>query len=553
MPETGSERPWWQGAVIYQVYPRSFRDSNGDGIGDLAGIVDGLDHIADLGADAVWVSPFFKSPMRDYGYDVADYRRVDPIFGSDADADRLIDACHARSLKIIFDLVLCHTSDQHPWFAESRASRTGPRADWYVWADPKPDGTPPNNWLAVFGGPSWTWENRRRQYYLHHFLAEQPNLNWHNPAVVEAMLGEVRHWLDKGVDGLRLDAITTLVHDRALRDNPPVSPYRPATGDFGGDGSSPFVWQEHLYDRDQPEILDRFADLRRMVDAYADRFVLGEVTDVDTADASARYMASAGGLHSCYTFQFLKPEMDVPLLRQEVTRTATTVKDGWPTFAFSNHDAPRVVSRWAAAAGATDADRPLLAKLLLAVLFSLRGAVCLYQGEELGLPEAEVAFEDLQDPWGISGWPAFKGRDGCRTPLPWTADAPQAGFSTARRSWLPVAEAHRPLAIDRQANDPDSVLSACRRLLAWRRERPELREGDVAVLEGLPETLFGLERTTGNSRLLCLFNLSRDACTVPVDPAWRPVDGHGFKSIWETGEVHLPGFGAGFAARANRL
>ena len=549
MPDSAAPRPWWQGAVIYQVYPRSFRDSNGDGVGDLAGIVDGLDHIADLGADAVWVSPFFKSPMRDYGYDVADYRRVDPIFGSDADADRLIDACHDRGLKIIFDMVLCHTSDQHPWFAESRASRTGSRADWYVWADPKPDGTPPNNWLSVFGGPSWTWENRRRQYYLHHFLAEQPNLNWHNPAVVDAVLGEVRHWLDKGVDGLRLDAITTLVQDPDLRDNPPASRHRPATGDFGGDDSNPFVWQEHRFDRDQPEILDRFADLRRLVDRYADRLVLGEVTDVDTAEASARYMAAPGGLHSCYTFQFLKPAMDVPLLRREVARTAAKVGDGWPTFAFSNHDAPRVVSRWAAAAGAADADRPALAKLLLAVLFSLRGAVCLYQGEELGLPEADVAFENLQDPWGINGWPAFKGRDGCRTPLPWTAEAPNAGFSDADRTWLPVAEAHRPLAVDRQTADPDSVLAACRRLLAWRRKRPELRDGGVAVLDGLPDTVFGIERATSDSRLLCLFNVSHAPCTLSVDAGWQPIDGHGFTSTWETGTVDLPGLGAGFAVR----
>ncbi|HWU86792.1 MAG TPA: alpha-amylase family glycosyl hydrolase, partial [Kofleriaceae bacterium] len=404
--------PWWRGAVIYQIYPRSFRDSNGDGIGDLPGIIAGLDHIAELGVDAIWISPFFRSPMKDFGYDVADYRAVDPIFGEDADVDRLVAAAHARGLRVLIDLVLPHSSEQHPWFQESRASRDNPRADWYVWADARPDGSPPNNWLSVFGGPSWQWEVRRQQYYLHHFLREQPNLNWHNPAVIEAMLGEARFWLDRGIDGFRLDAITTLVHDPLLRDNPPRDPTA-ASFDNPAPAFSPFRFQAHVHDRDQPQLLRMLERVRALVEPYG-AFTMGEIGDVDNVEATARYTsASAARLHTGYSFLLTQPVFDREHLRRVVHAFETQVVDGWTTYAFSNHDVPRAVSRWGALPELSG-DREALAALLHACLFSLRGSVCLYQGEELGLTEAVVPRERMVDPWGIEFWPLFPGRDGSR-------------------------------------------------------------------------------------------------------------------------------------------
>lgn len=281
---------WWRGAVIYQIYPRSFFDGNGDGTGDIPGINAKLDYIRSLGVDAIWVSPFYKSPMRDFGYDVADYRTVDPIFGSNADFGVLIAGAHKRGIKVIIDLVLPHTSDEHPWFKESRQNSSKPKADWYVWADPKPDGTPPNNWLSVFGGSAWQWDSRRQQYYLHHFLRSQPNLNWHHRPVVEAMFAEARFWLDAGVDGFRLDAITTLVHDRDLRDNPA----RPADARplRFADSNNPFSWQEAIYTRDQPHTLELLAELRALIDLYQDRYLIGEIADVDMITVSAKYTLS---------------------------------------------------------------------------------------------------------------------------------------------------------------------------------------------------------------------------------------------------------------------
>ncbi len=539
-------RPWWRGAVIYQVYPRSFLDTNGDGIGDLPGITARLDHIASLGVDALWVSPFFKSPMKDFGYDVEDYRSVDPMFGTDKDADRLVAEAHARGLKVIIDMVLCHSSDRHPWFQESRASRDNPKADWYVWAPPRRDGCPPTNWQSVFGGPSWTFDARRGQYYLHHFLRSQPNLNWHNSEVVEAMLGEMAHWLDRGVDGLRLDAITTLLHDPRLRDNPAASDH-PGTPDINGSRETPYAMQAHLHDRDVVGILPLLSRLRRLADRYPDSFLLGEVADVDTIAASASYSQGADRLHSCYTFQFLQPSIDCGLLRAVLSRTEATLGDGWMTWTFGNHDAARAVSRWGALPD-LDGDRPALARLLLALLLSLRGSACLYQGEELGLPQADIAFEDLKDPWGIEFWPTYPGRDGCRTPMPWRADMPHASFSTTR-PWLPVGQAHADLAVDRQERDAKSVLQTCRRFLAWRRTRPPLIEGAIELVPA-PEPVFAFERRLGDERLLCLFNLSNRPRGFTAAGPWQPVDGHGFASTVEAqggaAQVGLPPFGVAF-------
>jgi alpha-glucosidase len=536
--------PWWRGAIIYQIYPRSFRDSNGDGIGDLPGIIEGLDHIAALGVDAIWISPFFRSPMKDFGYDVADYRAVDPIFGEDADVDRLVAAAHARGLRVLIDLVLPHSSDQHPWFQESRASRDNPRADWYVWADARPDGSPPNNWLSVFGGPAWQWEVRRQQYYLHHFLREQPNLNWHHPAVIDAMLGEARFWLDRGIDGFRLDAITTLVHDPMLRDNPPCD-RTAVTFDIAGPVFSPYRYQAHVHDRDQPPILGLLERVRALVEPYG-AFTMGEIGDVDSVEATARY-TGATRLHTGYSFLLAQLAFDSEHLRRVVHAFETQVVEGWTTYAFSNHDVPRAVSRWGALPELSG-EREALSAMLLACLFSLRGNACLYQGEELGLTEAVVPRERMVDPWGIEFWPLFPGRDGSRTPIPWRADAPSAGF-TAGAPWLPVPDEHRAMAVEAQAADPGSVLARCRRLLRFRKAHPALRTGSL-VLRDAPAPLWVFERSDETERLLCVFNLSNQPAAWPLEDGWTPLDGHGFASRLADGVLQLPAFGVFFGARA---
>src|SRR5262249_18591842 len=362
---------WWRGAIIYQIYPRSFYDSNRDGTGDLAGIRAKLDYISSLGVDAIWISPFFKSPMRDFGYDVSDYRAVDPLFGSNEDFIALLGAAHERGLKVIIDMVLAHTSDQHSWFRESRSSRTNPKSDWYVWADANSDGTPPNNWISPFGGPAWQWEARRRQYYLHHYLREQPNLNWHNPEVAAAMFDEVRFWLDAGVDGLRLDAIPTLSHDLALQSNP-ARALDPKDPEFPSLSRNPFYWQLMIFSRDQPRTLEALAELRSLTDGYSDRYLIGEVADVDMIAVSAKYTQSGKHLNSCYSFELMRSTFDASFLRRTIQSTEKALGTGWTTWAMSNHDNIRVASRFGSAERLAG-DRRALAKVLLAALLCLRG------------------------------------------------------------------------------------------------------------------------------------------------------------------------------------
>ena len=483
--------PWWRGAVVYQVYPRSFADSNGDGIGDLVGITSRLDYIAELGVDAVWLSPFFTSPMRDFGYDVADYCDVDPIFGTLADFDALIARAHKLGLKLIIDQVYSHTSDQHRWFRQSRESRDGQFADWYVWADAKPDGSPPNNWQSVFGGPAWTWDARRGQYYLHNFLPEQPDLNVHNPDVQDALLGAARFWLDRGVDGFRLDALNFAMHDPQLRDNPPA----PA----GGKRTRPFDFQQHVYNQSHPDILRFIERLRELTDSYDDRFTVAEVGG-EHALKEMRQFTEPGRLNSAYGFDFLYADELTPQLVAQVAE-AWPEAAGWPTWAFENHDAPRAISRWVDAR-----HRETFARTKMLLLCSLRGSITIWQGEELGLPQVEVPFDRLRDPEAIANWPHTLSRDGARTPMPWQSDDPNVGFS-AGEPWLPVGESHVPLSIDRQQVDQNSILNFTRRALKLRRENPALRTGSLRILEADDRTL-SFERTEGDQRLRCTFNLS---------------------------------------------
>jgi alpha-glucosidase len=510
---------WWRGAVIYQVYPRSFADSNGDGIGDLRGLHARLDYIAWLGVDAIWISPFFTSPMRDYGYDVADFCGVDPIFGTLADFDAVVARAHALGLKVVIDQVYSHTSDQHPWFADSRSGRDSPRANWYVWADAKPDGSPPNNWQSLFVGPAWTWDARRSQYYLHNFLREQPDLNLLNPAVQDALLAVARFWLERGVDGLRVDAVSHLTHDLALRDNPPR---------IGGQRTRPVDFQTLLYSSDRPETLVFLERLRGVLDEYPKRFALGEIGGPDSAERSLADYLGSDRLHTAYSFRFLRADAPTPtFVHGAVLEWERLHAGGWPTWVFSNHDAPRAVSRW----GGSDPPGHY-AKLLNALLLGLRGSVCLYQGEELGLPQAHVPFERLRDPEAVANWPKTLGRDGARTPFPWSAELAHGGFSEAE-PWLPLDPRHLALAVDRQRGVAGSVLETTRALLAVRRAHAALVSGNI-VFHAMPDPVLAFERTLKDERLYCAFNLGAEARRISAPGAgpWRRLAAGAAAATW---------------------
>ncbi|UJW74376.1 beta-galactosidase BglA [Rhizobium sp. SL42] len=500
---TATNQDWWRGAVIYQVYPRSFQDTNGDGIGDIKGITERLPYIASLGVDAIWLSPFFTSPMADMGYDVSDYCDVDPMFGTLADFDAMMKEAHRLGLKVMIDQVISHTSDQHPWFKESRASRDNPKADWYVWAAAKPDGTAPNNWLSVFGGPAWEWDGVRKQYFMHNFLGSQPDLNFHNKEVQKALLETVKFWLDRGVDGFRLDTVNYYFHDKELRDNPPHAPDSDEAG-LDAPDVNPYGMQSHLYDKTQPENIEFLKRFRALLDQYEGRTTVGEVGDgARSLKTVAAYTAGGDKLHMCYTFDLLGPDFTPSHIRHCVQSFQSQVADGWVCWAFSNHDVNRHVSRFMQNAD----ERAAVAKLAISVLSTLRGSVCLYQGEELGLPEAELQFEDLRDPYGIRFWPAFKGRDGCRTPMVWDKAKKQAGF-TSVKPWLPVSVEHQSLSVGAQENDPDSVLTHYRATLTFRKSHAALADGDMHFL-ATNEDVLAFTRSKGDERLLFVFNLRR--------------------------------------------
>ncbi|PKS11298.1 hypothetical protein jhhlp_003060 [Lomentospora prolificans] len=492
---------WWRGAVIYQIYPRSFQDSNGDGVGDLKGILRRLPYIAQLGANAIWISPFFKSPMRDYGYDVSDYNDVDPIFGTLEDFDAVIVEAHRLGVKVIVDLVISHTSEEHPWFKESRSSRDNPRADWYVWADPSLDGTPPNNWLSMFGGPAWQWDTRREQYYFHNFLAEQPDLNFHNRDVQDALLEATKFWLERGVDGFRLDTVNLYFHSQGLEKNPPLAP---EDRDYSAAPAvNPYNYQDHIYDKNRPENLDFLRRFRSLLDQYPEAAAVGEVSDAQrTLELVSAYTSGSERVHMCYLFDFLSPDkVNAQRVRKIVEEFEKAAADGWCCWAISNHDTTRAASRWAS----QEADPVAHLKVVSALVMTIRGSFCIYQGEELGLPEAEIAFEDLQDPYGIRFWPEFKGRDGCRTPMVWSSDIQYGGFSD-KKPWLPVPTNHQRLAVDTQEGDEDSVLEHYRRMLAFRASYPALTKGSISFVEARDDLVAFMRSYEGQS-VFCVYNL----------------------------------------------
>lgn len=499
---TGAD--WWRGAVIYQIYPRSFQDSDGDGIGDLKGIAARLDHVAWLGADAIWLSPIFRSPMADMGYDVSDYTDIDPLFGTLDDFDALVARAHDLGLKVIIDQVLSHSSDRHAWFTASKAR--GETADWYVWADPKPDGTPPNNWQSVFGGSSWEYSPERGQYYLHNFLIQQPDMNLRNPKVQDAQLKVLDFWLKRGVDGFRLDAINYCIHDAKLRNNPAATP-----DPLRWPPVSTYDMQEHLHDKSQPEMLPFLRRIRALTDSYPDRAMVGEVGDGPgrALELMAEYTSHGDKLHMAYSFDMLGPEFTPAHFRTKIESFFAAAPDGWPSWSFSNHDVNRHVTRWAKFGTPED-----VARLAISMLASFEGTIGIYQGEELGQTETDLEYSELTDPPGIRFWPENKGRDGCRTPMVWDA-GPHAGFSTGK-PWLPVKapQAARNVAAERAK--PDSVLAHYRAMLAFRRATPALRAGKTRFLDGLPDPVLGFERRLGDTTVTCLFNLGPEPVRLPL-------------------------------------
>jgi len=525
---------WWRGATVYQIYPRSFQDDDGDGVGDLAGITRRLPHVAELGVEALWLSPVFVSPMQDMGYDVSDYTAIDPLFGTLAGFDTLVSTAHELGLKVIIDQVLSHTAAVHPWFVESRASRDNPRADWYVWADAKPDGTPPTNWWSNFGGSAWEWEPRRQQYYLHNFLISQPDLNFHLPAVQDALLDTVRFWLDRGVDGFRLDTVNFYVHDAELRDNPP----EPRSA--GQHLINPYNAQQHRYDKTRPENIAFLQRLRALCDGYQERVLIGEVGDEHRSiETMAEYTRGDDRLHMAYSFELLIPAYSAAHFRDTVQGFFAAAPDGWPSWSFSNHDVMRHVSRWQAHAGD---DHDLFARQCAGLLISLQGSIGLYQGEELGQTETAMAFHELTDPAAIRFWPEWAGRDGCRTPMTWD-DSEQAGFSSGV-PWLPVKAPQRMRNVAAQQGRQGSVLEGYRELLRFRAASAALRLGGTRFID-VDEPVLAFERHVDEERLLCVFNLSARACTLHTDLVATPAGPVEFATLGD-GRLELGANGYGF-------
>lgn len=542
---------WWQNAVIYQINVLSFLDTDGDGKGDIDGITKKLDYIAALGVDALWLCPIFESPMHDFGYDITDMRTIDPTFGDLETFDRLLAVAHSMGLKVLIDQVWSHTSDQHDWFLESRQSQDNARADWYVWADPKPDGSPPNNWLSAFSGRSaWQWAPEREQFYFYNFLPRQPDLNWHNRAVVEAILKRAQFWLDRGVDGFRIDAPNFFLHDKQLRDNPPRPTDAPRPE--GVDAANPMVRQLFKYNFCRPETLDALKHIRELIDRYPEVVTLAEVTLADDSVALAsQYVQGDERFHLAYHSALLTDEpISAELMRRTLKRVTTNFRDGGSCWMVGNHDYGRLRSRWTGADASQTPYPEHFYQMMAALLLSLPGALCLYQGDELGLSEAtipdDITVNEIQDPFGKALYPAIHGRDGSRTPMPWQSESEQAGFTTADKPWLPIPQDHYAMAVNVQSRDPHSLLNTWRKLLHWRGKQPALLAGDVHLLE-TDEPLFGFTRQYGDQRLLCLYNLSHAPATYELPEALRdcqPVQGLALTAIKQEGFLKLPDYSA---------
>jgi glycosidase len=500
--------PWWKTGVVYQVYPRSFQDSNGDGVGDLPGIASRLDHLVTLGVDALWISPFYRSPMKDFGYDVADYTDVDAIFGKLADFDALVAAAHERGLKVIIDWVPNHSSDQHPWFQASRSARTDPKRDWYTWRDPKPDGSPPNNWLSVFGGPAWTLDPRTGQYYLHSFLPEQPDLNWRNRHLRRAMLETLRFWLDRDVDGFRIDVAHYVMKDPLLRDNPLIEAgayqFHKSMGEYDS--------QLHVHDRNHRDVHEVYREIRELLDAYSSihpRTSVGEVHLFNLEKWAAFYGDELDELHMPFNFTLIREPWDAAALRRVVDAIEAALPPGaWPNWVLGNHDEPRIATRVG----------PAAARSAMLLLLTLRGTPTLYYGDELGMVDVAIPESLAQDPWGKRVPGRGLGRDPERTPMQWDG-GPNAGFTAPGVSpWLPLAADAAARNVAAQQERPESMLSLTRRLLAVRRRRASLHRGSYRPIDGTPEGVFAFVRAHDDDRVIVAVNFQDRPAAVELPP-----------------------------------
>jgi|TARA_B100000035_G_scaffold298931_1_gene293125 alpha-glucosidase len=487
---------WWKEAVIYQIYPRSFQDTTGNGVGDIKGIISKVSYLKSLGVDAVWLSPIFTSPMKDMGYDVSHYTSIDPLFGTMQDFDHLVDSLHRNEIKIIIDQVLSHSSNQHEAFIKSAQSKTSLTADWYVWADPKEDGSPPNNWLSVFGGSAWEWEPQRRQYYLHNFLKSQPDFNFHNIEVQKYLLNIVKFWLDKGVDGFRLDTVNYYFHDKSLRDNP-ISPK-----EFIKPPVNSYYMQNHIHSINQEENLKFLQSLRKLMDSYSGKTLIGEIGDSHRAIDIMKQYTKDSRLHMSYSFELLGKEFSSAFIRKTIESFFDDDTESWPCWSFSNHDVVRHVSRW------DESESEEFAKLTCALLLSFKGTICLYQGEELGQTETKMEYDELRDPPGIRFWPEDKGRDGCRTPMTWENNSIHGGFSKAD-PWLPVKEQQLAKSANLQERNANSVLNFYKKMIAFRRMDAALSKGNQTFISEENDLLiFFREYKSHNT--LCIFNLNKE-------------------------------------------
>jgi alpha-glucosidase len=504
-----ADTAWWQHGIVYQIYPRSFQDGNGDGIGDLEGIRRRLDHLCWLGVDAMWISPIYPSPMADFGYDIADYCAVDPIFGTLADFDRLLAEAHARGLKVILDFVPNHSSDRHPWFLESRSSRSNPKRDWYIWRDPAPDGGPPNNWLANFGGSGWEFDAATGQYYFHSFLKEQPDLNWRNPEVRRAMYDALRFWLDRGVDGFRVDVIWLLIKDDLFRDNPPNPTWQPQEA-----GINRLLQR---YSADRPETLEVVMEMRAVLDAYPDRVLIGEIY-LPIERLVAYYGRDMKGAHLPFNFQLIFAAWKAGEIAHIVEEyEAALPEGGWPNWVLGNHDQKRIASR------VGEREARVAAMLLL----TFRGTPTLYYGDELGLEDVAIPPDRVQDPWERNEPDLGLGRDPVRTPMPWDGSE-HAGFTTGT-PWLPLNPDCATRNVAALATDPSSILTLHRRLIALRRRQAALHSGRYLPLVAAEDVL-AFERRHGEARLLVALNLGHRPRQVAL-----PADAAGARLLLSTG------------------
>lgn len=549
---TVQEGQWWQNAVIYQITPWSFLDTNGDGKGDLNGIVERLDYIASLGVDAIWLTPIYESPMDDLGYDITDMRAIGDEFGTMEDFQRLLDIAHAMKLKVIIDQVWNHTSDKHPWFQESRSSRDNPKASWYVWADPQPDGSPPNNWRSSFtGGCAWQWEPQRQQYYFFNFLNSQPDLNLHNDEVIDAILERAKFWLDQGVDGLRIDAVNFFLHDVLLRDNP----IRPPDADLpdGVPKDNPLVKQVLKYSFNRPETLKRLKPIRELVNQYPGVFTLGEVTLCeDSIELASQYTSGTDRLHMAYHSGLLIDQpMTATLMRDMLCKVHHYFADGGACWIVGNHDYGRLRCRWTGKHVNGNPYPDEFYHMMAALLLSLPGAFCLWQGDELGLPVAsipgDIPPDEIKDPFGKALYPDVVGRDGSRTPMPWTSQAPCGGFTTAREPWLPIPKTHLERSVQCQHRDNNSLLNAWRRLMHWRKNQPALEAGLLELIEA-KDTVLAFSRCYAEHHILCLFNISDEYASYDLTP-YEPCEvmhSLNFDFTIQNSQVKLPPYGVFF-------